>query len=315
MSSNLTIQSNATQCDHIPDADINGIGVCHGLLTSNAKRLTPTSQVLTAYLFGPYSLFILTVVLYGYGRVPHHFLNDYDTKFLKIKPRSSARWVTGQAFFAFSMQQLVFGIAMLAAGFGTFSERTLFDFQTVIWTAWMSTVAHLFTLLLLRDYCRSHLWVRVLELGSTLVLMVLLCVALYPTTNWSWGSHVLAGAPCVGLPYCTATQMSVSSMWRMAQQAKVTKSTSPQAAINYTIILSSYIWQITSLLQERRPLLRKLCSRPLIWIGGAVARVPVEPAKRFRALLKLVYRSMLLGLYCYTLAMSEAISSFAFRLW
>ena len=246
--------------------------------------------------------------------MPHHFLNDYDKRFLKIKPRSSARWVTGQAFFSFSIQQLVFGIAMLAAGFGTFHERTLFDFHTIIWTAWMSTVAHLFTLLLLRDYCRSHLWVRVLELGSTLVLMVMLCVALYPTTNWDWASHVLKGWECVGFPGCVATQKSVSAMWHEAQHARLTGSTSPQSAINYTIILSSYIWQTTALLKERRSLLQILRLRPLTWIGRAVAHAPAEPGKGIRALSKTMYRCMLLGLYYYTFAISEAVSSFAFRL-
>ena len=231
-----------------------------------SKRLIYTLQVVLAFLLGAYIPLIITVAFYACGLIPPDFLNDYDRQFLRIKLRPSARWVTGlrKGFFAFSIQQLVLGIGILSAGFAKISEMIVFDFRTVIYMAWMSSTAHLFTLMLLHDRFLSSPLFRTLELLSMLVLLLMLCVALFPTTNWAWANSVLTRSGCSEPSYCSATQKSVSALWQIARQTNLTSGgVSPQGLLSYVIIIISYISQTTSLLQQRRQFFRNFFHKPL----------------------------------------------------
>jgi hypothetical protein len=94
-----------------------------------------------------------------------------------------------QAILALSDQQIVTGIAILGAGFQGLRLGGIdsYHYQTVIYLAWMSSSVHLSALSILAPILKERPALRIWRLTGMLVLLVLLVVALIPTTSNDWG--------------------------------------------------------------------------------------------------------------------------------
>ena len=147
----------------------------------------------------------------------------------------------------------------------------------------------------------------------------MVCVALYPTPNWAWANSVLTRNACLGPSDCPATQESGSALWHIARQTNLTNGkitgVSPEGALSYVIIIISYMSQTMSILQQRRQFFRNFFRKPLTWIGRAIPQVPTSGVREKRAPLLTFCSFIILGIYCFLLAISDLICSFAFRLW
>lgn len=165
-----------------PDADISGFGV---ILAFTLSAYLTFSLVLSAYLF---------------GQVDGSLLNVVDTQVFRMRPRpprhpgsKPPRFHTSvalrQAILSLSDQQIVTGIAIMAAGFQGLRLGGIdsYHYQIVVYLAWMSSSVHLSALSILAPILKARPALRVWRLTGMLVLLVLLIIGLVPTVSNDWG--------------------------------------------------------------------------------------------------------------------------------
>jgi hypothetical protein len=167
----------------VPDSDISGLGV------------------ILAFTVSAYLTFALVLLSYLFGQVDGSLLNTVDTNVFRIRPFHSPQTHIGrprrlrislalrQAILALSDQQIVTGIAILAAGFQGLRLGGIdsYHYQTVIYLAWMSSSVHLSALSILAPILKERPALRIWRLTGMLVLLVLLVIALIPTASNDWG--------------------------------------------------------------------------------------------------------------------------------
>lgn len=62
---------------------------------------------------------LVVMLLYAGGLIPGDLLNDFDTLFLSVRPKTESDWIEEFRRKSFlSVQQVVTGIGILAAGLG-----------------------------------------------------------------------------------------------------------------------------------------------------------------------------------------------------
>lgn len=171
-----------------PDADISGIGV------------------VLAFTFSAYITFALVLLSYFFGEVDNCLLNEVDTRIFLIRPRHERpaesaesgnhrviRFEAGnclrQAILALSDQQIMTGIAIMAAGFQGLrvGDIDAYHYQTVLYLGWMSSSVHLSAISMIAPILKKRPALKIWRLAGMAVLMVLLAVALVPTTSDEWG--------------------------------------------------------------------------------------------------------------------------------
>lgn len=166
----------------IPDADISGVGV------------------IVAFTLSAYLTFALVLSAYLFGQVDGSLLNTVDTEVFRIRPlskqprgRKPERFrislALRQAILSLSDQQIVTGIAIMAAGFQglRLGGMDSYHYQTVIFLAWMSSSVHLSALSILAPVLRARPALKIWRLVGMLVLLALLIVGLVPTASNDWG--------------------------------------------------------------------------------------------------------------------------------
>lgn len=161
-------------------------------------------QVLVGFLATAYLTLIIVSVFYLLGYVPDEFLNSIDrgiidTLWCKARSRPAKTWepTLRNAVLMFSDQQLVTGIALLISGYAQLRcGISSYHWQMIIYLAWFSSLTHLTTLTVLRQYFRdnpaSRLWRTVLML----VMVTLLGIALLPSGD-VWWADGLTGIPAL----------------------------------------------------------------------------------------------------------------------
>ena len=84
-------------------------------------------------------------------------------------------------------QQIITGIAILGGAYSQLDNGfQLYHWQMSIWLAWFSSVTHLGTLSVLRNYLREHPLLRALRLFLMLTIAIMLVVSLLPTGSPIW---------------------------------------------------------------------------------------------------------------------------------
>ena len=152
------------------------------------------SQVLIGFVVTGYLTLLLVLVYYILGFVEVQFLNSIDQVLLHhvrrvIKSRPTARQATTlrRAVLMYSDQQLVTGIAVLVGGFSQLRYGLdAYHWQILVYLVWFSSVTHLTTLTVLRQYFRDNPAIRSWRAVFMLVTVIMLGVALVPTGNSTW---------------------------------------------------------------------------------------------------------------------------------
>ena len=86
-----------------------------------------------------------------------------------------------------SDQQIVTGIAILGSACSQLdSGFQLYHWQMSIWLAWFSSVTHLGTLSVLRNYLREYPALRIQRLFAMLMIVIMLVVSILPTGSPTW---------------------------------------------------------------------------------------------------------------------------------
>lgn len=154
------------------------------------------SQVLIGFVATGYLTLILVLTYYILGFVEVQFLNSIDRGFLRhvrrfIKPPSTTRFSSTlrKAVLMYSDQQLVTGIALLVGGFSQLQYGLdAYHWRILVYLVWFSSLTHLTTLTVLRQYFRDNPALRSWRAVFMLVTVIMLGVALVPTGNSIW-SH------------------------------------------------------------------------------------------------------------------------------
>jgi len=169
----------------VPNPDVAGIGVLIGFLA-------------TAYF-----TFLFVIVYYLTGCVEEKFTNEIDKvvlakcslrKYLKSVRRLEL--TLRRAILMFSGQQVVTGIALLSSGYAQLKYENgiaVFHWQILVYLAWFSSLTHLTTLTILRQYFQNNKAARLWRSLLMLVTVTMLGVALVPTGDGYWISSDIAG--------------------------------------------------------------------------------------------------------------------------
>jgi hypothetical protein len=165
-----------------PDADISGLGV------------------ILAFTLSAYLTFLLVLASYIFGQVDTSLLNTVDTQVFRIRPlkdcshshrpvRFRISLALRQAIIALSDQQIITGIAIMAAGFQGLRLGGIdsYHYQTVIYLAWMSSSVHLSAISLLAPLLKQRPALRIWRFTGMITLLILLIVGLVPTIGNAWG--------------------------------------------------------------------------------------------------------------------------------
>ena len=87
-----------------------------------------------------------------------------------------------------SDQQLITGMAILAGAYSQLhcGKISAYHWQIIVYLAWFSSLTHLTTLTVLRQYFREHPTIRAWRVSLMLIVALLLGLALLPTGRGDW---------------------------------------------------------------------------------------------------------------------------------
>ena len=168
---------------------------------SHADTLRKT---LISFLITAYFTCLAITVAYLAGLVSESSLNALDGKVIgftrglhRLPDYSVEIWrdVLQRIVLMLSDQQLVTGIAILAAGYIQHCTITHYHFDIVVFLAIMSLSTHLVTLTILRGYLRTSAAVRIWRVIGMIVFSIMLCVGIVLTSGESWFYSSREGDP------------------------------------------------------------------------------------------------------------------------
>ena len=160
------------------------------------------SKVLVGFLATSYLTFAIICVYYLIDYVPKEFLNSIDRGIINVlwrnarsKPADTWEPTLRSAILMFSDQQLVTGIALLTSGYAQLHcGISCYHWQTVVYLSWFSSLTHLTTLTVIRQYFRDNPEARLWRAILMLTMFTMLGIALLPTGDawWLAGSNIPA---------------------------------------------------------------------------------------------------------------------------
>lgn len=290
----------------MPDPDINGIGVsivCYTLEYPLRRFL----QVVVSFIIASYTSFTLGVVFYLLGCVPSQHLSTFEETF--IKPKVSPRLVQDfqKGVSVVNEQQMITALGVLGAALRNMRQSTVFDFHTKIYLAWMAVNMHLSTLSILRATFWSRPWLRAFKLLSMCALVIMMCIAIYPTTVYTWaGSTVRTKGFCSSADSCFGLEEKVEAHWIRARHRR--DSLIPQGVIAYIILIASHMWQSIMLFRKAHSTISSVFQKPLHFLERKILYTNRSDQKTNR---KIAHRAIV-GTYMFVLAIIEIAGSWAF---
>ena len=235
-----------------------------------------------------------------------------DRRTFKIKSRTSPVWshVLEKVVLMFSDQQVITGIAILAAGYFKRCTISVYHYQVVVYLAWMSSSTHLVTLTVLRGYLREAPSIRTWRVVGMSLLFVMLFVALVPTGATNWSTLAVGVAPDGGSVNVTASAIvPAQCFW----EEKYWAGWDSYAVASYFLLLSSYIARAGALFASSEAFSRKwLREKPGRLLKRALdssVHYAMAGAQKRINLRKIPY-IVLLATFALTLAVYDIYASF-----
>ena len=148
-------------------------------------------KVLISFITTAFLTLTIVIIYYAVGFVPDEHMNSIDagivaTVWRRAGSRPSKKWevTLRNAVLMYSDQQLVTGIAILASGYAQVRcGLSVYHWKTIVYLAWFSSLTHLTTLTFLRQYFQSNPVARLWRACLMLLVIVMLIVALLPTSQ------------------------------------------------------------------------------------------------------------------------------------
>ncbi|KAI5238508.1 hypothetical protein E4T42_08957 [Aureobasidium subglaciale] len=211
----------------VADSDVSGVGT------------------VVAFLLSAYITIGLAIAAYFLGAIDAHLLGPVDLLVHRIpsRPRISKAWqkALDACVLLFSDQQIMTGLAMLVAGFvGLVGRMDVYHFQVVIMLAWMSSSVNLTALTVLGQYFEEHRAVFFWRLAGMMILLILLLIALVPTTSNHWAIWKTEKG-----------DVTKTTGWAVPARCyfhhEMSGGVNADAPLSYILLISSYIWKLGSM--------------------------------------------------------------------
>ena len=218
------------------DSDIAGIGVSHQCHLIRVTYRLFFAQVIIAFIST--SLVNLTIAFIGHilGLLRGYEENAFDSwisrnfqrlPLLRINQERTAFWrpVLERLVLLLSDYQLLFGVAILIAGFWKHCSISVYHFSLVFDLAWFSNT-HMTSLSILTCYLQERPTLRNWRVCIMILMLVMMLAALVLASNPSWGASTSCPAQCLfdqpernlmmTYPYMVALILHYStSIWRV----------------------------------------------------------------------------------------------------
>lgn len=287
----------------VPNADISGLGV------------------LIAFIFSAGATLAATLLAYSTGYVDDGLLRPVDTLVLRVpahaKTRLAVHITLRKAVLALSDQQIVTGIAILAAGFNGLRQGSIsvYHFQIVVYLAWMSSSVHLSALTLLRPFLHRHrgmMWWRV---AGMLVLLVMLLVALVPTVSNDWSVVSIYFDQTTGEPIHGRGKSVFGVPARCFWGHIYGDGVNPDAILSFVVLFISYCWKMLGVFGPFRIRMERWFRNPLDGLLERMLRSAARGYRRHGGIARLALFRATLAVYLPLTAFLETLGSFSAALW
>ena len=235
------------------------------------------------------------------GCVEEKFLNEVDKMVLtKFSPRKRVHSVQRlelalrRIVRMFSDQQVATGIALLASGYAQLSSGiSNYHWQMLVYLAWFSSLTHLTTLTVLRQYFQDNRKARLWRAVLMLVTVMMLGAALLPTGDTLWlnasepllwldPNHRNHLVPILAPALCYFRRLGSQDS---DDRFKIQSWTGTSMIISLVVLISGYITRMLKLWDHAsnicRRYLREVPSETVRAIRGAVLERLNRPAPSF----------------------------------
>lgn len=147
-------------------------------------------QTILAFLLAAYAVLLIAGVSYFGGFLPAKFIRRVDKYMFKVhNDNQNNPWkeILENTMLSLSDQQLVFGLAVLVAGFCEMVREnlSLYHWNMIVYLAWLSSSVHIASLTMLREMPKQSKKFRNIRVIGMLVLWALLVAASWPTRRSS----------------------------------------------------------------------------------------------------------------------------------
>ena len=284
-----------------PDPDISGIGV------------------VLAFLISAYVSFAVVLGAYIFGIVEPELLSPADVRIMRIQSRihnyPRLHHLMQHAILVLSDQQIVTGIAIMAAGFvGLRSgETNVYHYQIVLYLAWLASSVHLSALTFLRPFLASHPAVRAWRLVGMVVLFFMLIVGLVPTVSYDWGIINISNPSDATIEIDDQTGWGIPArcFWARTYGDGV----NDDAPIGYVLLVISYVWKVGDMFGSTRKVFASGLRGPLErWIENVLS-IAARRYLRTRQKRYLWLFRLLLVPFIPFITLMEFLSSLSASLW
>ncbi len=188
--------------------------------------------------------------------VPQEFLNKIDrgiidTVWCKARSRPAETWepFLRTAVLIFSDQQLVTGIALLVSGYAQLPcGLSSYHWQMIVYLAWFSSLTHLTTLTVLRQYFRENPAARLWRAVLMLLMVTLLGIALLPTGDGWWIGGGSAYDEVAGLPALCYFKRLVART--PEDRFEIDYVQTPSMIISIMVLFSGYLTRLLKLSKQ-----------------------------------------------------------------
>ncbi|TQN63982.1 hypothetical protein CSHISOI_11440 [Colletotrichum shisoi] len=215
-----------------PNPDISGIGV------------------ITAFLVSAYFVLGLVLWAYWYGVLPQYVVRRSDRRLFlarQKRPYHRGRQILEEVLLIFSDQQLLTGLGILIAGYiqmGYF-DLSKYNWNTVIYLAWLSSTVHLMSLSVLRERLKQNRASRLVRVGAIAVVFALLVGALVPTSSSAW--YKLSGAIPVRCFWDASRSFSGTGM-NLSQNG--------DSLLSFLTLIGAFVWKLCQFFDGSRKQVR-----------------------------------------------------------
>ncbi|WQF80805.1 hypothetical protein CDEST_05819 [Colletotrichum destructivum] len=203
-----------------PNPDISGIGV------------------ITAFLVSAYFVLGLVLWAYWYGVLPQYVVRRSDRRLFLARqkqPYHRGRRMLEEVLLIFSDQQLLTGLGILIAGYTQmgYFDLSKYNWNTVIYLAWLSSTVHLMSLSVLHERLKRNHASRLVRVGAIALVFALLVGALVPTGSSAW--YKLSGAIPVRCFWDASRSFSGTEM-RLSQNG--------DSLLSFLTLISAFVWKL-----------------------------------------------------------------------
>lgn len=262
-----------------------------------------------AFIASAYSSFFLGMIFYFFGFVPPNLLSDFEKRYLKnnYAPKMVEGFQRGVS--VVSDQQMAATVGILGAGFKGMRQSTVFEFQMIIYLAWMATNMHLSTLSILRTWFRTRPRLRTWKLLFMLASLIMMAYAIHPTMDYDWTDHTMYDEG-----FCTNAAQCFGLTEQVKKHSTSVRSPSgrlvPQGVFTYIILVISHARQAAMLFSGIHGCISCTARRPLNSLEQQILKsCPSDLSVKLTK--QLTYR-VRIGVYVFSLVSFEILSSWAF---